>query len=77
MILTISATAQRGLRAGYVPGPVDAHERDAAGATCRGKVEAAVKRPVQKAIGEAEGSHVQAFNGAPADAQQKMAAQAA
>ena len=37
------------------------------------KVEPAVTRAVQKAIGEAEGSHVQALKGALADAQQKMA----
>ena len=41
------------------------------------KVEAAVKRPEQKAIGDAEGRHFQALNGALADAQQKMAAQGA
>ena len=41
------------------------------------KVEAAVKRPVQKAIGEAEGSHVKALKGALADAQQKMTSQGA
>jgi uncharacterized membrane protein len=38
------------------------------------KVEPAVTRTVQKAIGEAEGRHVQALKGAIADAQQKMAA---
>ena len=38
-----------------------------------GKVEPAVTRAVQKAIGEAEGHHVQALKGAIADAQQKMA----
>ena len=37
------------------------------------KVEPAVTRAVQKAIGEAEGSHVKALKGALADAQQKMA----
>ena len=37
-------------------------------------VEAAVTRAVQKAVGEAEGSHVKALKGAIADAQQKMAA---
>ena len=37
------------------------------------KVEPAVTRPIQKAIGEAEGRHVQALKGAIADAQQKMA----
>ena len=37
------------------------------------KIEPAVTRAVQKAIGEAEGSHVQALKGALADAQQKMA----
>ena len=36
------------------------------------KVEPAVTRAVQKALGEAEGSHVQALKGALADAQQKM-----
>ena len=36
-----------------------------------------MKRPVQKAIGEAEGSHVQTLKGVPADARQKMAAQGA
>ena len=39
-----------------------------------GKVEPAVTRAVKKAIGEAEGRHVQALKGAIADAQQKMAA---
>ena len=38
------------------------------------KVEPAVTRAIQKAIGEAEGRHVQALKGAIADAQQKMAA---
>jgi len=38
------------------------------------KVERAVTRAVQKALGEAEGRHVQALKGALADAQQKMAA---
>ena len=38
------------------------------------KVEPAVTRAVKKAIGEAEGRHVQALKGAIADAQQKMAA---
>ena len=37
-----------------------------------GKVEPAVTRAVQKALGEAEGSHVKALKGALADAQQKM-----
>jgi uncharacterized membrane protein len=37
------------------------------------KVEPAVTRAVQKAIGEAEGRHVQALKDAIADAQQKMA----
>jgi hypothetical protein len=37
------------------------------------KVEPAVTRTVQKAIGEAEGNHVQALKDALADAQQKMA----
>ena len=37
------------------------------------KIEPAVTRAVEKAIGEAEGSHVQALRGALADAQQKMA----
>src|SRR5512135_246314 len=37
------------------------------------KVEPAVTRAVKKAIGEAEGRHVQALKGAIADAQQKMA----
>ena len=36
-------------------------------------VEPAVTRAVQKAVGEAEGSHVKALKGALADAQQKMA----
>lgn len=36
-------------------------------------VEPAVTRAVQKVVGEAEGSHVQALKGALADAQQKMA----
>ena len=35
-------------------------------------VEPAVTRAVQKAVGEAEGSHVKALKGALADAQQKM-----
>jgi uncharacterized membrane protein len=39
-----------------------------------GKVEPAVTRAVEKAIGEAEGSHVEALKGAIADAQAKMAA---
>ena len=34
-------------------------------------------RAVQKAIGEAEGNHVQALKGALADAQQKMAEESA
>ena len=37
------------------------------------KVEPAVTRAVQKVVGEAEGSHVQALKGALADAQSKMA----
>jgi uncharacterized membrane protein len=37
------------------------------------KVEPAVTRAVQKAVGEAEGRHVEALKGALADAQQKMA----
>ncbi len=36
-------------------------------------VESAVTRAIQKAVGEAEGSHVKALKGAIADAQQKMA----
>ena len=40
----------------------------------RRAVESAVTRAVQKAVGEAEGSHVKALKGAIADAQQKMAA---
>jgi uncharacterized membrane protein len=36
-------------------------------------VEPAVTRAVEKVVGEAEGSHVQALKGALADAQQKMA----
>lgn len=39
------------------------------------KVEAAVTRAVQKTIGEAEGSHVEALKGALEDAQKKMAGQ--
>jgi uncharacterized membrane protein len=39
------------------------------------KVEPAVTRAVQRAIGQAEGGHVQALKGALADAQQKMAEQ--
>ena len=39
------------------------------------KVEPAVTRAVEKAIGEAEGRHVQALKGALADAQKKMAEQ--
>jgi uncharacterized membrane protein len=38
-------------------------------------VEAAVTRAVEKAVGEAEGSHVKALKGAITDAQQKMAAE--
>ncbi|MFI6844345.1 hypothetical protein OG535_38210 [Kitasatospora sp. NBC_00085] len=38
-----------------------------------GKVEPAVTRAVKKAVGEAEGHHVQALKGAIAEAQQKMA----
>ena len=38
------------------------------------KVEPAVTRAVSRAVGEAEGHHVQALKGAIADAQQKMAA---
>jgi uncharacterized membrane protein len=38
-----------------------------------GKVEPAVTRAVQKAVGEAEGHHVQALKAAIADAQQKLA----
>ena len=41
------------------------------------KVEPAVKRAVQKAIGEADGRHVEALKGALADAQKKMAQQGA
>jgi uncharacterized membrane protein len=37
------------------------------------KVEPAVTRAIKKAVGEAEGHHVQALKGAIADAQQKMA----
>ena len=38
-----------------------------------GKVEPAVTRAVQRAVGEAEGHHVQALKAAIADAQQKLA----
>ena len=38
-----------------------------------GKVQPAVTRAVRKAVGEAEGHHVQALKAAIADAQQKMA----
>jgi hypothetical protein len=38
------------------------------------KVAPAVTRAINKAVGEAEGHHVQALKGAIADAQQKMAA---
>jgi uncharacterized membrane protein len=38
------------------------------------KVEPAVTRAVQKAVGEAEGKHVEALKGALSDAQQKMTA---
>jgi len=38
-----------------------------------GKVEPAVTRAVQKAVGEAEGHHVQALKAAIADAQKKLA----
>ena len=37
------------------------------------KIEPAVTRAVQKVVGEAEGSHVEALKGALADAQHKMA----
>ena len=37
------------------------------------KVEPAVTRAIEKAVGEAEGGHVRALKGALADAQQKMA----
>jgi arylsulfatase len=37
-----------------------------------GKVEPAVTRAIEKAVGEAEGSHVDALKGALADAQAKM-----
>jgi uncharacterized membrane protein len=37
------------------------------------KIEPAVTRAVEKAVGEADGNHVQALKGALADAQQKMA----
>jgi len=37
------------------------------------KVEPAVTRAVEKAVGEADGNHVQALKGALAEAQQKMA----
>jgi uncharacterized membrane protein len=40
-----------------------------------GKVEPAVTRAIKKAVGQAEGHHVQALKGAIADAQQKMAAE--
>ncbi|MFN8160454.1 MAG: DUF1269 domain-containing protein [Solirubrobacterales bacterium] len=40
-----------------------------------GKVEPAVTRAVSKAIGEAEGSHVEALRGALEDAQKKLAEQ--
>ena len=39
-------------------------------------VEPAVTRAVQKAVGEAEGSHVKALKGALEDAQQKMSEEA-
>jgi uncharacterized membrane protein len=39
-----------------------------------GRVEPAVTRAIQKAVGEAEGHHVQALKAAIANAQQKMAA---
>jgi len=39
-----------------------------------GKVEPAVTRALQKAVGEAEGHHAQALKAAISDAQQKMAA---
>jgi uncharacterized membrane protein len=39
-----------------------------------GRVEPAMTRAIQKAVGEAEGHHVQALKAAIADAQQKMAA---
>ena len=37
------------------------------------KIEPAVARAVQKAVGEAEGHHVKALKGALADAEEKMA----
>ena len=49
-------------------GLIVAYPRSAAG-----KVEPAVTRAIQKVVGEAEGNHVQALQGALADAQQKMA----
>ncbi len=42
--------------------------------TAAGTVEPTVTRAVSKAVGEAEGHHVEALKGAIADAQQKMAA---
>jgi uncharacterized membrane protein len=41
------------------------------------KVEPAVKRAIQKVVGEAEGHHVKALKGALADAQKKMAEEGA
>jgi arylsulfatase len=41
------------------------------------KVEPAVTRAVQRAVGEAEGHHVQALKGALAEAQKKMADESA
>ena len=51
-------------------GLIVAYERSEAA-----KVEPAVTRAVQKAVGEAEGGHVEALKAALADAQQKMAAE--
>jgi uncharacterized membrane protein len=49
-------------------GLIVAYKRDDAD-----KVEPAVKRAIQKAVGEAEGKHVEALKDALADAQKKMA----
>jgi uncharacterized membrane protein len=49
-------------------GLIVAYKRDDAD-----KVEPAVTRAIQKAVGEAEGKHVEALKGALADAQAKMA----
>ncbi|MET9611920.1 hypothetical protein [Kitasatospora indigofera] len=71
-LLSHKTSAKLGEQAGTtIPlggaGLVVAYPRSAAG-----KIEPAVTRAVKKAVGEAEGHHVQALKGAIAEAQQKM-----